>query len=156
MARIKSALAKTKKTNSTDIKKRVARSTAASTPVPPSTTSTNNSQAPTPNITEFASAVYKKCKEIPRGRVSTYKDIAVALDKPKACRAVGSALKRNPFAPIVPCHRVVASDRSLGGFFGSTDLSGSLLQKKREMLKEETVKFEEGGKVSADSLHTFK
>ena len=80
----------------------------------------------------------------------------MALDRPKACRAVGSALKRNPFAPIVPCHRVVASDRSLGGFFGSTDLSGSLLQKKREMLKEETVKFEEGGKVSEDSLHTFK
>lgn len=106
-------------------------------------------------VTLFATSVYDKCKLIPRGQVSTYKDIASALNNPKACRAVGSALKRNPYAPVVPCHRVVASDRTLGGFYGSTDLSGSLLKKKKAMLEEETVTFEANGKVSQDCLHTF-
>jgi methylated-DNA-[protein]-cysteine S-methyltransferase len=105
--------------------------------------------------TLFATSVYDKCKQIPRGRVSTYKDIACALNNPNACRAVGSALKRNPYAPIVPCHRVVASDRTVGGFFGSTDKSGSLLKKKKDMLEEETVTFDESGKVSQACLHTF-
>ena len=107
------------------------------------------------SVTRFATSVYDKCKLIPRGQVSTYKDIACALNNPNACRAVGSALKRNPFAPIVPCHRVVASDMTLGGFYGSTDVSGSLLKKKKEILEEETVTFEDNGKVSTSCLHTF-
>lgn len=110
-----------------------------------------NPKAPT----AFATSVYNKCKQIPSGRVSTYKGIANALNNPNASRAVGSALKRNPFAPVVPCHRVVASDRTLGGFHGSTDLSGSLLKKKKEMLKKEEVSFEENGKVSEACLHSF-
>jgi len=99
--------------------------------------------------------VYDKCKQIPRGHVSTYKEIACALDNPNACRAVGSALKRNPYAPIVPCHRVVATDRTLGGFYGSTDVSGSLLKKKREILEEEAVTFDANGRVSQACLYRF-
>ena len=66
---------------------------------------------------KFADRVYKLCRKIPKGKVSTYKQIAKAL-KTRAYRAVGQALKCNPYAPVVPCHRVVASDGSLGGFGG--------------------------------------
>mmetsp|Transcript_17297 Transcript_17297/g.28922 ORF Transcript_17297/g.28922 Transcript_17297/m.28922 type:complete len:151 (-) Transcript_17297:427-879(-) len=150
MTVVKSALAKAKGSKKVATKKTVDK--VGRTVVNTSTQDISSSKG-TP--TAFATSVYNKCKQIPRGRVSTYKDIAVALDRPRAFRAVGSALKRNPFAPIVPCHRVVASDRTLGGFFGSTDLSGSLLKKKRDMLAEETVTFEENGKVSESCLHTF-
>jgi len=52
---------------------------------------------------------------IPRGKVSTYKRIAEKIGRPRAYRAVGNALHKNPFAPIVPCHRVVRSDGTFGG-----------------------------------------
>lgn len=60
----------------------------------------------------------------------TYKEVAHAIGKPKAYRAVGNALNRNPFAPEVPCHRVIKSDGSIGGF-----ASGS--NKKLKLLKSE-------------------
>jgi O-6-methylguanine DNA methyltransferase len=59
------------------------------------------------------------CSAIPKGRVTTYGDMAKALSPPSCARAVGQAMRRNPFAPKVPCHRVVASDLKLGGFKGS-------------------------------------
>ena len=105
--------------------------------------------------TVFASSVYEKCSQIPHGYVSTYKEIAIALKKPNAFRAVGTALKRNPYAPVVPCHRVVAGDRTLGGFFGSTDVLGTQLKKKKEMLIKETVQFDDNGKVSEKCLYKF-
>jgi methylated-DNA-[protein]-cysteine S-methyltransferase len=67
----------------------------------------------------FQSKVYEVCKKIPKGRVSTYKEIAKKL-KTKAYRAVGSALNKNPYAPVVPCHRVVNSDGFVGGFASGT------------------------------------
>tara|TARA_Y100000310_G_scaffold344346_2_gene456626 strand:- start:26529 stop:26756 length:228 start_codon:yes stop_codon:yes gene_type:complete len=63
----------------------------------------------------FANRVYKLTEKIPKGKVTTYKDIALALNC-KAYRAIGSALNKNPFAPEVPCHRVVNSSGALGGF----------------------------------------
>jgi len=81
--------------------------------------------------THFQNQVYALTKRIPRGKVAAYKLIAQALGT-KAYRAVGQALKRNPYAPVVPCHRVINSDGSLGGFaFGR--------KRKRELLKEEGV-----------------
>ena len=65
----------------------------------------------------FDGKVLNLCKRIPKGRVSTYKEIAKAL-RTRAYRAVGQALKRNPCSPKVPCHRVVNSDGSLGGYSG--------------------------------------
>eukprot|EP00595_Chromulina_sp_UTEXLB2642_P000606 CAMPEP_0196766838 /NCGR_PEP_ID=MMETSP1095-20130614/31336_1 /TAXON_ID=96789 ORGANISM="Chromulina nebulosa, Strain UTEXLB2642" /NCGR_SAMPLE_ID=MMETSP1095 /ASSEMBLY_ACC=CAM_ASM_000446 /LENGTH=58 /DNA_ID=CAMNT_0042131277 /DNA_START=87 /DNA_END=259 /DNA_ORIENTATION=- len=56
--------------------------------------------------------------------------MAMAIGNPKAMRAVGNSLRKNPFAPEVPCHRVIASDLSLGGFYGSKDSNGELLKKK--------------------------
>lgn len=73
------------------------------------------------------------------GKVTTYKELAKAIGHPGAFRAVGTALRKNPFAPTVPCHRVVASNLSLGGFQGSKDPNGPNLKRKVRMLKEEGV-----------------
>lgn len=67
-------------------------------------------------ITKFQELVYKATKKIPKGKVSTYGEVARAIRKPRAARAVGNALNCNPFAPKVPCHRVVRSDGTVGGF----------------------------------------
>ncbi len=68
------------------------------------------------NLTPFRARVHAVCRKIPRGRVATYQELARALNRPSAGRSVGNALHRNPFAPAVPCHRVVRSDGHLGGF----------------------------------------
>jgi len=67
------------------------------------------------NKTEFERAVLVATFKIPKGKVSTYKRIAQKIGRPHAYRAVGNALHKNPLAPIVPCHRVVASDGRFGG-----------------------------------------
>ena len=79
----------------------------------------------------FAEKVYAVTKQIPKGKVASYRDIAHQLQC-KAYRAVGSALNKNPRAPIVPCHRVINSNGDLGGF-------ASGLKKKIKMLKEEGI-----------------
>jgi methylated-DNA-[protein]-cysteine S-methyltransferase len=71
------------------------------------------------------------------GKVATFSILAAAIKSPRAVRAVGTALRKNPYAPEVPCHRVVASDLSLGGFQGSKgDIT---LKRKIEMLVKEGV-----------------
>ena len=87
------------------------------------------------SITNFQQRVYKITALIPKGRVSTYQEIAIALGQPKTSRAVGNALNKNPYAPKVPCHRVVASDGRLGGYAGG-------IEKKAALLKREGVKIE--------------
>lgn len=71
----------------------------------------NSSRPPTP----FEERVYDALKRIPAGRVTTYKELARFLNVPSP-RAVGQALKRNPYAPRVPCHRVIRSDGAMGGY----------------------------------------
>ena len=88
------------------------------------------------NVTDFAEKVYALVKRVPKGKVTTYRDIAHALGT-GAYRGVGQALKRNPYSPSVPCHRVVASDGSVGGFFGVTE--GEPIARKIAMLKKEGV-----------------
>lgn len=66
--------------------------------------------------TEFQFAVWRACSRIPKGKVSTYSAIAKAIGNPNAVRAVGNALNKNPYAPRVPCHRVVCSDGCIGGY----------------------------------------
>lgn len=68
------------------------------------------------DLTDFERAVYRATLAIPKGETRTYAQIAAAIGRPRAVRAVGNALNRNPFAPDVPCHRVVRSDGSIGGF----------------------------------------
>ena len=67
---------------------------------------------------KFSDLVFEATRRIPRGNVSTYGEIAKAIGRPKAMRAVGQALRHNPYAPQVPCHRVVASSGDLHGFGG--------------------------------------
>lgn len=69
-------------------------------------------------ITEFQRRVLEETRKVPRGHVSTYAEIARRIGNPKAVRAVGQALRRNPVPIVVPCHRVIASDGSLGGYGG--------------------------------------
>lgn len=70
------------------------------------------------SITEFQRRVLEETRKIPRGQFSTYSEIAKRIGKPNASRAVGQALRRNPIPIVVPCHRVVASDGTLGGYSG--------------------------------------
>ncbi|MBC7690355.1 MAG: MGMT family protein [Methylotenera sp.] len=74
----------------------------------------------TRGLTSFQKSVYECIASIPHGETRTYSWVAARLGKPLACRAVGQALRRNPFPVLVPCHRVV-SDKSLGGFMGVKD-----------------------------------
>ena len=64
---------------------------------------------------------------IPRGKVATYGGIAAGVGEPEGARAVGNAEASNPFAPLVPCHRVVSSSLRLGGYGGGLDVKKALL-----------------------------
>ena len=66
--------------------------------------------------TRFQILVWKELLKIPAGQTKTYKEIAVAIGKPNSSRAVANACAQNPYAPEVPCHRVIRSDGSLGGY----------------------------------------
>ena len=68
--------------------------------------------------TEFQLRVWAYLRKIPRGSVKTYSEVAKAIGKPRAVRAVANAIGKNPYAPKIPCHRVIRSDGSLGGYSG--------------------------------------
>ena len=68
--------------------------------------------------TKFQLKVWIYLSKIPRGRVKTYSQVAKAIGKPLAVRAVANAIGKNPYAPKIPCHRVIRSDGSLGGYSG--------------------------------------
>mgnify|MGYP001563231018 CR=1 FL=1 len=86
-----------------------------------------------PGLSLFAQSVYRVVACIPRGHVMTYAEVARRVGNPKAARAVGRALHVNPFAPDVPCHRVIRSDGTLGGF------ALGIRAKKEHLLKEGVV-----------------
>lgn len=67
------------------------------------------------NLTPFQKSVYRVVKMIPKGKVLTYKQVALKLGLPNAARAVGNALNKN-YNPAIPCHRVIRSDGQIGGF----------------------------------------
>ena len=85
-------------------------------------------------ITPFQRKVYLELLNVPAGKTITYGELAQRIGC-RSARAVGQALKRNPFAPEVPCHRVVAADGSLGGYYGKRE--GELIERKRQLLEEE-------------------
>ena len=94
----------------------------------------------------FNQKVWALCARIPKGKVATYGDIARALGT-QSYRAVGNAMNKNPYAPAVPCHRVIGSDGSLTGF-------ATGVEKKRRMLAEEGVRLT-NGKVDLQNRHCF-
>src|SRR5882672_6844023 len=85
----------------------------------------------------FFQKVWQTCATIPAGETRTYGWIAQRIGRPQAARAVGLALKKNPFAPIIPCHRVVRSDGKLGGYSapGGIRAKKILLQKEGGLQK---------------------
>ena len=84
--------------------------------------------------THFQLKVWNYLKKIPKGKVKTYSEIAKAIGKPKAFRAVANAVGQNPNPPKIPCHRVIRSDGSLGGYSGKGGI-----QEKRRLLRSEKV-----------------
>ncbi|MCX7957275.1 MAG: MGMT family protein [Endomicrobia bacterium] len=84
------------------------------------------------NYTTFCKKVWLATLKIPYGEVRTYKWVANKIGHPKAYRAVGSALRKNPLAPLIPCHRVVGSKGKIGGY--SKGISSKI-----KLLKEENV-----------------
>lgn len=85
-------------------------------------------------ITPFQRRVYLALLDVPAGTTITYGELARRIGCGSA-QAVGQALKRNPFAPEVPCHRVVAADGSLGGYNGMRE--GEMIERKRKLLESE-------------------
>ena len=84
--------------------------------------------------TPFQRKVYEVVLRIPKGQVRTYAWVAQAIGKPKSARAVGQALKRNRWAPRIPCHRVVSSNGGLGGY----SAPGGIRRKRTLLLREKS------------------
>ena len=86
-------------------------------------------------LTHFEKKVYTVVKEIPPGETRSYSWVAKRIGKPKAIRAVGTALKNNPFPIIIPCHRVVSSNGSMGGYAFGIELKKRLLEAENSHVK---------------------
>ena len=86
--------------------------------------------------TEFQILVWKEIAKIPFGQTRTYKQLAIAIGKPNSSRAVANACSKNPYAPEIPCHRVIRSDGLIGGYSG---LGG--IKRKKELLVKEVIIF---------------
>ena len=84
------------------------------------------------NGTKFQLKVWAYLKKIPRGNVKTYSQVAKSIGRPLAVRAVANAIGKNPCAPKIPCHRVIRSDGSLGGYSGKGGTKTKKLLLKRE------------------------
>ncbi|MDA7735731.1 MGMT family protein [Pelagibacteraceae bacterium] len=88
--------------------------------------------------TKFQIKVWNYLKKIPKGKLRTYSQVAKAINRPLAVRAVANAIGKNPFPPMIPCHRVVRSDGSLGGYSGKGGITTKkiLLKKEKIQLKQ--------------------
>ena len=84
--------------------------------------------------TKFQLKVWNYLKKIQKGKVKTYKEVAKGIGKPKAFRAVANAVGKNPYPTKIPCHRVIRSDGSIGGYSGKGGI-----KKKRQLLNAEKV-----------------
>ena len=82
--------------------------------------------------TKFQLKVWKYLKSIPKGQVKTYKQVAIGIKSPKSARAVANACAQNPYAPKIPCHRVIRSDGTLGGYSGRGGIKQKLKLLKSE------------------------
>ena len=85
--------------------------------------------------TDFQKMVWSEITKIPKGKTITYKELAMKIGKPKACRAVANACAKNPLLEIIPCHRVIREDGKMGGYNGKKGV-----KRKKRLLKSEGVK----------------
>jgi O-6-methylguanine DNA methyltransferase len=109
-------------------------------------------------LTPFRKQTLTLLCRIPTGRWSTYQamsDYITATSHKTCARAVGNAMRNNPFAPEVPCHRILSSDGSIGGFKGDWGAEGKYAGQKRELLGEEGVRFDSRGKVKGVAFRDF-
>ena len=79
--------------------------------------------------TKFQVKVWTFLKKIPKGTVKSYSQVAKAVGKPRAIRAVANAIGKNPYPPLIPCHRVIRSDGSLGGYSGKGGIKTKISSK---------------------------
>ena len=84
--------------------------------------------------TKFQLKIWAYLRKIPRGSLKTYSQVAKAIGKPRAVRAVANAIGKNPYPPKIPCHRVIRSDGSLGGYSGKGGI-----KTKKFLLKKEGI-----------------
>ena len=98
-----------------------------------------------PTLSPFRRRVYRALMSVPAGRWTTYSALSKHLSS--GPRAIGNAMKNNPFAPAVPCHRVLATDRSVGGYKGEWVTGGKYSTEKIKLLLEEGVEFDGNGKA---------
>jgi len=92
--------------------------------------------------------VYKKLLEVPKGRVTTYSELAKAIGLKNGQRAIGRIMNKNPFPVIIPCHRVILSDGNIGGYAWGENV-------KRFMLSAEGIKIKEGKILDKDIIFRF-
>ena len=85
--------------------------------------------------TKFQIKVWNYLKKIPKGSVRTYSEVAIGVNKPNSIRAVANAIGKNPYPVKIPCHRVIRSDGSLGGYSGKGGV-----KKKSFFLKKEDIR----------------
>jgi len=85
--------------------------------------------------TDFQKKVWLELQKIPFGKTLSYKELAIKINHRKAYRAVGSANGKNPLCIVIPCHRVISADGSLGGYSGGLDWKRKLLALENEMIK---------------------
>ena len=86
--------------------------------------------------TKFQKKVWNYLITIKKGSVKSYKQVAIAINRPKSARAVANAVGKNPLAPKIPCHRVIKSDGSIGGYSGKGGV-----KTKKKLLKKEGIIF---------------
>ena len=84
--------------------------------------------------TKFQKKVWNYLITIKKGSVKTYKQVAIAINRPKSARAVANAVGKNPLSPKIPCHRVIRSDGSIGGYSGKGGI-----KTKKKLLKNEGI-----------------
>mgnify|MGYP003635069094 CR=1 FL=1 len=104
------------------------------------------------NPTEFERKVFDALQMIPRGKVTTYGLLGRYISC-RSAQAIGQALRRNPFAPETPCHRVVKGDLTIGGFAG--ERQGEPINRKRQLLENEGVVFNPDGSIGPESCFHF-
>jgi methylated-DNA-[protein]-cysteine S-methyltransferase len=107
----------------------------------------------TKTVSSFQQKVYDALLRVPPGRVTTYKLLAESIGC-RSAQAVGQALRRNPYAPEIPCHRVIRSDLTIGGYSGNK--KGRKVQQKIQLLQKEGVRFSSGTLTDGSLLFSPK
>ncbi|EXJ95764.1 hypothetical protein A1O1_00888 [Capronia coronata CBS 617.96] len=106
-----------------------------------------------PSLTPYRKKLYLTLLSVPEGRYTTYAAMSDYLNS--SARAVGSGMRNNPFAPEVPCHRVLAANGTIGGFHGDWGKDGKFADRKVELLRSEGVRFDGHGKVVGEPFRLF-